>query len=78
MAVQPLGTAHAGLEAARFLRLLTQICYSSAELGTTVRRVHLLLPSPDELARYEGAAAGPGREAPPPGLRPHAMSIASP
>ena len=54
VAVQPLGTAHAGLEAARFLRLLTQICYSSAELGTTVRRVHLLLPSPEELTRYEG------------------------
>ena len=54
VAVQPLGTAHAGLEAVRFLRLLTQICYSSAELGTTVRRVHLLLPSPEELTRYEG------------------------
>jgi hypothetical protein len=22
-------------------------------MGTTVRRVHLLLPSPDELSRYE-------------------------
>ena len=53
VAVQPLGTAHAGLDPARFLRLLAQVCYSSAELGTTLRRVHLLLPSPEELVRYE-------------------------
>ena len=33
--------------------LLAQVCYSSAEMGTTLRRVHLLLPSPEELVRYE-------------------------
>jgi len=53
LAVQPLGTAHAGLPPARFLALLAQVCYSSAEMGTTLRRVHLLLPSPEELVRYE-------------------------
>ncbi len=53
VAVQPLGTAHAGLDPERFLKLLAQVCYSSAELSTTVRRVHLLLPSPLELGRYE-------------------------
>ena len=53
IAVQPLGTAHSGLDPERFLRLLAQVCYSSAELDTTVRRVHLLLSSPPELGRYE-------------------------
>jgi hypothetical protein len=53
VAVQPLGTAHAGLDPERFLKLLAQVCYSSAEMETTVRRVHLLLPSPLELGRYE-------------------------
>jgi O-acetyl-ADP-ribose deacetylase (regulator of RNase III) len=53
VAVQPLGTSHAGLDPERFLKLLAQVCYSSAELETTVRRVHLLLPSPLELGRYE-------------------------
>ena len=53
VAVQPLGTSHAGLDPERFLKLLAQVCYSSAELTTTVRRVHLLLPSPAELGRYE-------------------------
>jgi hypothetical protein len=53
IAVQPLGTAHSGLDPERFLKLLTQVCYSSAELGTTVCRVHLLLSSPLELGRYE-------------------------
>ena len=53
LAVQPLGTAHAGLPPARFLALLAQVCYSSAELGTSLRRVHLLLSSPEELSRYE-------------------------
>ena len=53
VAVLPLGTAHAGLAPARFLSLLAQVCYSAAELGTSLRRVHLLLPSPEELARYE-------------------------
>ena len=47
LAVQP------GLDPARFLGLLAQVCYSSAEMGTTLRRVHLLLPSPEELVRYE-------------------------
>lgn len=58
LAVQPLGTAHAGLTPDRFLSLLVQVCYSSAEMGTTLRRVHLLLPSPDELARYESLLQG--------------------
>jgi hypothetical protein len=57
LAVQPLGTAHAGLPPARFLALLAQVCYSSAELGTSLRRIHLLLPSPEELARYESLLA---------------------
>lgn len=54
IAVRPLGTAHSGLEPAVFLKLLAQICYSAAELGTTLRRVWLLLPSPAELQRYQG------------------------
>ncbi len=58
VAIRPVGTAHSGLEPAVFLRLLTQVCYSSAELGTTVRRIHLLLPSPDEMALYEGVLQG--------------------
>jgi O-acetyl-ADP-ribose deacetylase (regulator of RNase III) len=53
VAVQPLGTAHAGLDPERFLGLLAQVCYSSAELSTTVRRVHLMLPSPRDLSTYE-------------------------
>lgn len=53
LAVRPLGTAHAGLPALAFLRLLTQACYSAAELGTSLRRVHLLLPSREDLRRYE-------------------------
>jgi hypothetical protein len=53
LAVQPLGTAHSGLDPRNFLRLLAQVCYSAAELETTVRRVHLLLASPGELTRYE-------------------------
>ena len=58
LAIRPVGTAYSGLEPAVFLRLLTQVCYSSAELGTSVRRVHLLLPSPDEMALYEGLLQG--------------------
>jgi hypothetical protein len=53
LALKPLGTAHAGLDQATFLRLLTQVCYSSAELGSSLRQVVLLLPSPGELLRYE-------------------------
>lgn len=58
LAVQPLGTSHGGLDPGAFLRLLTQVCYSSAELGTSLKRVHLLLASPDELGRYEGLLQG--------------------
>lgn len=54
IAVRPLGTAHSGLQPAVFLKVLAQICYSAAELGTTLRRVWLLLPSPAELQRYQG------------------------
>lgn len=53
LSVKPLGTAHAGLEPSAFLNVLASVCYSAAELGTTLRRVHLLLPSRAELARYE-------------------------
>lgn len=53
LAVQPLGTAHSGIAPARFLALLTQVCYSSVELGTSLRRVHLLVESPSELEQYE-------------------------
>ncbi len=63
VAVQPLGTSHAGLDPERFLKLLAQVCYSSAELSTTVRRVHLLLPLAAGARPLRGAAAGPGRQA---------------
>ncbi len=53
MAVRPIGTAHSGLDPATFLRLLAQTCYSATELGTSLRRVHLLLGTADELRRYE-------------------------
>jgi hypothetical protein len=58
IAVRPIGTAHAGLSAVTFLRLLTQVCYTAAELGTTVKRVSLLIPSPEELERYQGLLKG--------------------
>lgn len=58
LAVRPLGTAHAGIEPERFLALLTQVCYTSVELGTSLRRVHLLLESPAELALYERLLRG--------------------
>jgi hypothetical protein len=58
LAVRPLGTAYAGVDPSAFLRLLTQVCYSSAELGTSLRRVHLLLPSPEEMRRYEALLHG--------------------
>jgi hypothetical protein len=51
--VRPLGTAHAGLAPAVFVRLLGQVCFTAAALGTTLRHVHLVLPSPDELSCYE-------------------------
>ena len=53
LALPPLGTAHSGIEPARFLSLLTQVCYSAVELGTSLRHVHVLLSSPTELAVYE-------------------------
>lgn len=53
IALRPLGTAHGGLQPAAFLRLLTQSCYTAAEMGTTLRRVFLLIPSPDEMERYQ-------------------------
>ena len=53
LGVQPVGTAHGGLTADRFLSVLSQVCYTAAELGTSVRRVYLLLASPEELGRYE-------------------------
>jgi hypothetical protein len=53
VAVQPLGTDHGGITPDRFLLLLTQVCYSSVELGTSLRRVHLLVSSPLDLELYE-------------------------
>lgn len=53
LALYPLGTGYGGVPASRFLDLLTQVCYSAVELGTTLRHVHLLLPSPEELAHYQ-------------------------
>ncbi len=53
IAFRPLGTAHGGLPPAVFLRLLTQACYTAAEMGTTLKRVFLLIPSPDEMDRYQ-------------------------
>jgi hypothetical protein len=53
MAVRPLGTAHSGISAERFLALLSQVCFTAVELGTSLRRVHLLLDSPAELMLYE-------------------------
>jgi hypothetical protein len=54
LAVRPLGTAYGGLSPAAFLGHLAQVCYSSAELGTSVTRVDLVVASPDDMARYEG------------------------
>lgn len=53
IAFRPLGTSHGGLVPATFLRLLTQACYTAAEMGTSLRRVFLLIPSPDEMQRYQ-------------------------
>jgi hypothetical protein len=53
LALQPLGTAHAGIEPLRFVTLLMQVCYSAVELGTRLRHVHLMLSSPAELEMYE-------------------------
>jgi hypothetical protein len=58
LALQPLGTAHAGIEPLRFLTLLMQVCYSAVELGTRLRRIHLLLPTPAELELYERLLRG--------------------
>lgn len=53
LALQPVGTAHLGIDAGTFLRLLLLACTSAAELGTSLERVRVVLPSPDDLARYE-------------------------
>jgi O-acetyl-ADP-ribose deacetylase (regulator of RNase III) len=53
MALQPVGTAHLGVEPETFMRLLLHACYGSAELGTTLRHISLVLPSREELKRYE-------------------------
>ncbi len=53
LAVHPLGTAHQGLSEAEFVRLLSQVCFSAAEMGTTVRSVHVLVPSAGSLECYE-------------------------
>jgi O-acetyl-ADP-ribose deacetylase (regulator of RNase III) len=58
IALRPLGTSHGGLPAGAFLRLLTQACYSAAEMGTTLKRVFLLIPSPHELERYHALLRG--------------------
>jgi hypothetical protein len=53
LAVEPLGTAHAGLAPSELVRLLAQVCFTAAEMGTSVRRVHLLVRAPGEIGRYE-------------------------
>jgi hypothetical protein len=53
LALRPLGTAHAGLTAEEFFRLLAQVCYSAVEVGTTIGRVQLLLEGRRDLERYE-------------------------
>jgi hypothetical protein len=58
MAVRPLGTAYGALAPAAFLRLLAQVCFSSAELGTSLTTVDLVVVSPEEMARYEGLFEG--------------------
>lgn len=58
IAFRPLGTSHGGLAPATFLRLLTQACYTAAEMGTSLKRVFLLIPSPDEMERYQALLKG--------------------
>ncbi len=65
LALHPLGTAHQGVPAEEFARLLSQVCFTAAELGTSLRHVHLLLPSPEQLARYEALLADLGRRVEP-------------
>jgi hypothetical protein len=60
LALAPIGTAHGGIEAGRFLSLLTQICYSAVELGTSLKQVHLLVRSSEEIATYEALIRGIG------------------
>jgi hypothetical protein len=69
LALHPLGTAHQGVAPEEFVSLLSQVCLSAAELGTSLKHVHLLLPSPEELARYEALLASlAGRLGPVSGL----------
>jgi hypothetical protein len=65
LTLHPLGTAHQGVPAEEFARLLLQVCFSAAELGTSLKRVHLLLPSPEDLLRYEALLANQGRRVEP-------------
>jgi hypothetical protein len=60
LALAPVGTAHHGIEAGEFLALLTQVCYSAVELGTSLRQVHLLVRSAQEVAAYEALIRGIG------------------
>ncbi len=53
LALQPVGTAHMGIDPRTFMRLLLLACSSAAELGTSLERVRVVLPAPAELARYE-------------------------
>jgi hypothetical protein len=53
VAVQPLGTAHAGLDPARFLGSWPRSATRPRRWDDASGRVHLLLPSPEELVRYE-------------------------
>jgi hypothetical protein len=56
LALRPLGTAHGGLAAGRFLGLLAQVCYSASQMGTTLERVLLLLPTEEERGAYRELA----------------------
>ena len=58
LAVRPLGTAHGGLDAGRFLGLLGQVCYSASQMGTTLERVLLLLSTEEERGAYRALAEG--------------------
>ena len=60
LALVPLGTAHHGIDAPVFLALLTQVCYSAVDLGTSIRQVHLLVRSSEDVAAYEALIRGIG------------------
>lgn len=58
LALRPVGTAHGGLDPGRFMSLLAQVCYSASQMGTTLERVLLLLPTEQERGAYQALAEG--------------------